>query len=97
MTALGDAAVAEALRQVPGWERADKAIARTYRFRDFREAMAFVNRVADIAERLGHHPDVAIHYNVVTLSLWSHDAGGITPRDFALAATIDMGGLEGPD
>lgn len=89
MSRLGDAEIAEALRHVPGWARVDKTIARTYRFRDFREAMAFVNRVADIAERLGHHPDIAIHYNVVTLSLWSHDAGGITPRDFALAAAID--------
>jgi 4a-hydroxytetrahydrobiopterin dehydratase len=89
VTPLGDAEVAEALRQTPGWARADKAIARTYRFRDFREAMAFVNRVADVAERLGHHPDIAVHYNVVTLSLWSHDAGGITARDFTLAAAID--------
>lgn len=81
--------VAAALARTPGWTRAGHAITRTYRFADFRAALAFVNRVGDLAERQNHHPDVAIRYNEVTLTLWSHDAGGVTERDFRLARAID--------
>jgi 4a-hydroxytetrahydrobiopterin dehydratase len=87
---MDEAAVAAALARVPGWTRAGRAIERTYRFADFRGALAFVNRVGDLAERQNHHPDIAIHYNEVTLTLWSHDAGGLTERDFRLAAAIDV-------
>jgi 4a-hydroxytetrahydrobiopterin dehydratase len=85
---LDEQGIAAALRTTPGWERAGAEIRRVYRFGDFREALAFVNRVADIAERAGHHPDIAIRYNVVTLTLTTHDAGGLTTRDFALAESI---------
>jgi 4a-hydroxytetrahydrobiopterin dehydratase len=88
---LDDAALAEAVRRTPGWERAGAEIRRTYRFRDFREALAFVNRVGDLAERAGHHPDIDIRYNVVTLALTTHDAGGLTAKDFELALSIDAG------
>jgi 4a-hydroxytetrahydrobiopterin dehydratase len=88
---LDDAALAEAARRTPGWERAGAEIRRTYRFRDFREALAFVNRVGDLAERAGHHPDIDIRYNVVTLALTTHDAGGLTAKDFELARSIDAG------
>ena len=81
--------IAEALRRTPGWERAGAEIRRTYRFRDFREAMGFVNRVAEEAERAGHHPDIDIRYNAVTLALTTHDAGGLTAKDFDLARAID--------
>jgi 4a-hydroxytetrahydrobiopterin dehydratase len=90
---VDDAAAAAGLARLPGWARAGRAIARTYRFEDFRGALAFVNRVAALAERQQHHPDIDIRYNEVTLSVWTHDAGGLTERDFRLAAAIDA---EGP-
>jgi 4a-hydroxytetrahydrobiopterin dehydratase len=89
MSRLDEAGVAQALRQTPGWTRAGDEIKRTYRFEDFREALAFVNRVGELAERAGHHPDVDIRYNAVTLALTTHDAAGLTARDFELARAID--------
>ena len=86
---MDDAAAAAGLARLPGWARAGRAIARTYRFEDFRGALAFVNRVGAVAERQQHHPDIDIRYNDVTLSVWTHDAGGLTERDFRLAAAID--------
>jgi len=86
---VDDAAAAAGLARLPGWARAGRAIARTYRFEDFRGALAFVNRVGAVAERQQHHPDIDIRYNEVTLSVWTHDAGGLTERDFRLAAAID--------
>ena len=91
MSRLNDAQIAQALRQTPGWERAGPEITRTYRFKDFREALAFVNRVGALAERAGHHPDIDIRYSAVTLALTSHDAGGLSGKDFELARTIDAG------
>ena len=91
MSRLDEAGIVAALRQTPGWERADSEIRRTYRFKDFREALAFVNRVGDLAERAGHHPDIDIRYSAVTLALTSHDAGGLTAKDFELAGAIDRG------
>ena len=89
MSPLGEGEIAAELAQTPGWRRSGGAIERTYRFEDFKEAMLFVNGVASLAERANHHPDVTIHYNEVTLSLWTHSAGGITTKDFALARRID--------
>jgi 4a-hydroxytetrahydrobiopterin dehydratase len=86
---VDDAAITAALARLPGWTRAGRAIARTYRLADFRAALAFVNRVGELAERQQHHPDIAVHYNEVTLTLWSHDAGGVTERDVRLATAID--------
>jgi 4a-hydroxytetrahydrobiopterin dehydratase len=86
---LDEAAVARALAQLPGWERAGSAIRRTYRFEDFRAALAFVNRVGELAERAGHHPDIDIRYNAVTLALTTHDAGGLTGKDLDLARAVD--------
>jgi 4a-hydroxytetrahydrobiopterin dehydratase len=86
---LDDAALAAALARLTGWTRAGRAIEKTYRFGDFRAALAFVNRVGELAERQQHHPDIAIHYSEVTLTLWSHDAGGVTSRDVKLAEAID--------
>ena len=89
MSPLGDAEIAAEVARAPGWRRSGKAIERTYRFVDFKEAMIFVNRVAWLAERANHHPDVTIRYNEVTLSVWTHSEGGLTPRDFSLAHSID--------
>jgi 4a-hydroxytetrahydrobiopterin dehydratase len=86
---LADAQVAAELAQTPGWKRAGKAIERTYRFPDFNAAMVFVNWVAALAERANHHPDMSIRYNEVTVSMWTHSDGGLTPKDFALARGID--------
>ncbi len=77
------------LATVPDWKLAGKTIERKLKFTDFREAMAFVNRVADLAEVADHHPDILIHYNQVTLVAWTHTVGGVTERDFRLAAEID--------
>jgi 4a-hydroxytetrahydrobiopterin dehydratase len=86
---LDEAALSTALARLAGWRRAGRAIEKGYRFADFRAALAFVNRVGELAERQQHHPDITIHYSEVTLTLWSHDAGGVTPRDVKLAEAID--------
>ncbi|HEX9820995.1 MAG TPA: 4a-hydroxytetrahydrobiopterin dehydratase [Methylomirabilota bacterium] len=91
MSRLDEPGIAQALRQAPGWERAGGEIKRTYRFKDFREALAFVNRVGELADRAGHHPDIDIRYSAVTLALTTHDAGGLTAKDFELARAIDGG------
>lgn len=85
---LTDDAVARELATATGWSRDGDAIRRTWRFDDFKAAMFFVNGVAALAEKANHHPDITIHYSEVTLRLWSHDAGGLTARDFVLARTI---------
>ena len=77
------------LGTLPDWERAGNAIAKRFDFRDFAEALAFVNRIAEPAEAMNHHPDVAIHWNEVTLRLWTHASGGLTRKDFDLARAID--------
>lgn len=75
--------------QVPEWTLTEKSLERDYAFPDFREAIAFVNRVADVAESINHHPDIQITYNKVKLTLSSHKSGGLTRHDFILAAKID--------
>jgi 4a-hydroxytetrahydrobiopterin dehydratase len=77
------------LAKLPEWSETGEAIQRTYQFPDFLAAMAFVTRVAEQAERVQHHPDILIRYNKVTLTLSTHDAGGITMKDFELAAQAD--------
>ena len=88
-TRLTDDAVIRELASTPQWTREGDAIQRTWRLADFKTAMLFVNGVAALAEKANHHPDIAIHYNEVTLRLSSHDAGGLTERDFRLARSID--------
>ena len=74
----------------PDWEINPKYLKRTLTLSNFREAVRFVNRVAEVAERLDHHPDILIHsWNKVTLTLSSHDTGGITARDLRLAEEIE--------
>jgi 4a-hydroxytetrahydrobiopterin dehydratase len=69
-----------------GWNEVDGALEREFRFGDFAEALAFVNRVAALAERENHHPDIAMHWNKVTLRWWTHTANAITDRDREMAA-----------
>ncbi len=72
------------------WSREGEAIVRDFRLADFAAAIAFVNRVAAVAERANHHPDIAVHgWNKVRLELSTHSEGGLTGADFALAAQID--------
>lgn len=72
------------------WQQGDDSLTRDYEFPDFKAAMWFVNRVAELAEERNHHPDILVHgWNRVRLTLTSHDAGGITERDHALAAALD--------
>lgn len=80
-----------ALRALPGWACDGKALSRTCVFADFPAAVAFVNRLVGPAEALNHHPDVTLSYNRVTLSLTTHDAGGLTTKDLALARAIGGG------
>jgi len=88
MALLTETEIRERLGRLPGWEHRWTEIRRTWSFADFRGSMAFVNRVADLAEAAGHHPDIDIRYSKVTLVLSTHDAGGLTARDFALAEAI---------
>jgi 4a-hydroxytetrahydrobiopterin dehydratase len=81
--------IQERLKSLPTWRQEKGEIVREATFPDFVEAMDFVNAVAEEAERAGHHPDIDIRYNKVRLALVSHDAGGLTPRDFDLAASIE--------
>jgi 4a-hydroxytetrahydrobiopterin dehydratase len=76
---------------VPDWTLSIEPprLTREFRFKDFAKAMVFVNRVAELAEAEGHHPDVHIHWNRVGLELWTHDVGGLSENDFILAAKID--------
>lgn len=72
------------------WKYRDGTIRKLYAFRSFRSAIVFVNRVATIADELDHHPEIRVNYNQVALTLMSHDAGGVTKRDFRLAERIDF-------
>ena len=92
-TKLAEAEVQGWLKTHPGWALHEGMIRRTFSFRDFREGMAFVNRVADAAEAADHHPDIDIRYSKVTLALVTHDAGGLTSRDTQLGEEAD--GLAG--
>ena len=82
--------VKRALLDAPGWSMADGKLTRNWVFADFVEAMSFVNKVAEFAERAGHHPDIDIRYNRVTLGLVTHDAGGVTAKDAGMAAQLSV-------
>jgi 4a-hydroxytetrahydrobiopterin dehydratase len=77
------------LTQIRGWKLENKAIQKSFKFKDFAEAMRFVNRVAGLAEEEGHHPDIHISYNRVKLDLTTHAIGGLSENDFIMAAKID--------
>jgi 4a-hydroxytetrahydrobiopterin dehydratase len=82
--------IKSALKEIPGWKKKAAVISRTFEFKDFPEALKFVNAVAKIAENARHHPDIDIRWNKVTLALTTHDAGGLTEKDFALAWKFDQ-------
>ena len=88
---LTEAEIALALVRLPGWNRDGDAIVRSYRFKDFTHAFAFMTRVALLAEKADHHPEWSNVYNRVEVRLTTHDAHGLTTRDMALAGAIDAG------
>ena len=89
MTKLKTTDIKSAMATVPEWRRTGAVITRTYQFKDFVAAMKFVNRVAKLAEAAGHHPDIDIRWNKVTLALTTHSEGGLTEKDFQLARKVD--------
>jgi 4a-hydroxytetrahydrobiopterin dehydratase len=92
MALLSDAEIAEAL-EGRAWRREGEAIVRDWRFADFAAAIAFVERVAELAEAANHHPDILVHgWNKVRLTLSTHSEGGVTGADVALAGRLDAVG-----
>ena len=88
---LTDQEIQDLLRKYPEWAVEEGMLVRFWTFNGFVEAIAFVNRVAQLAEQSSHHPDIDIRYNRVKLALVSHDAGGITARDAQMAAKLSSG------
>jgi len=87
--ALGAQAVADYLKELPGWALHHNAIARTFQFKDYHHTMAFVNAVAYIAHVEDHHPDLAVSYNRCSVTYSTHAIGGLSENDFICAAKID--------
>ena len=86
---LSDEEIRERVRGLAHWEVRERTLVRSFTFANFAEAVSFVSSLVAPADEQNHHPDVTIHWNEVTLSLWTHASGGITERDLALAQTID--------
>ena len=89
MPKLTAAQIKPALATVAGWKKSGATITRIFGFKDFPAAIRFVNAVARLAEQAGHHPDIEIRWNQVALTLTTHDAGGLTVKDFSLARQFD--------
>lgn len=94
MPALSAQEVQAHLNKLNGWQIEDGQLVKTFRFKSFRDSLEFVNRVGELAEQAEHHPDIDIRYSQVRLSLVTHDAGGLTAKDFELAAQADRAVLE---
>lgn len=86
---LSDLEIQRALGSLPGWSRRGDTLTKTYTFEKFAEGIAFIGRVARIADEMDHHPDVDIRYTKILMSLSTHDAGGITQSDLTLAERIE--------
>ncbi len=84
------ARISEMLPQIPGWQIKNDHLYREFKFRNFVENMAFINKVAELAEAEGHHPDFSVHYNRVEFDIWTHAIGGLSENDFILAAKINV-------
>ncbi|HEX8053755.1 MAG TPA: 4a-hydroxytetrahydrobiopterin dehydratase [Thermoleophilaceae bacterium] len=90
MAVLDDAEIDERLgRLADGWKRDGGAIERAFKFEDFRGSVDFINRIAPVADGMNHHPDLAVSWNTVTVTLSTHSENGVTENDFQLAAEID--------
>jgi 4a-hydroxytetrahydrobiopterin dehydratase len=77
------------LQQIPSWEIKDGKVHKQFKFKDFKEAIKFVNKIAKVAEQEGHHPDILINYNKVTIDLYTHAINGLSENDFIVAAKIE--------
>ena len=92
-TLLTDSAITQRLASLPTWQVTDEAgtrvLTRTWRTKNFLQSMAFAQAIAELAERADHHPRLSVEYRRVTVSWWTHAAGGLTERDFAMAAETD--------
>ena len=86
---LDDARIAALLPQIPGWERTGGEIAKTFRFKNYHESIAFVNATAWISHREDHHPDLEVGYNKVRVRYSTHSVGGLSENDFICAAKIE--------
>lgn len=86
---LSDLEIQRALGSLPGWARRGEVLTKTFSFRTFSDGIDFVQRVARSADRMDHHPDIDIRYTKITCTLSTHDAGGITESDLALAGAIE--------
>lgn len=89
MALLSDGEIEQRLAERPEWERRGEAIVRELKAKDFLGSVDFVNKIAPVAEEMGHHPDLAISWSTVTVSLSTHSEGGLTESDFELAGRID--------
>ena len=94
MARLSDDEIRSGLEKLPGWERQDDEIQKEYELASFPDAIAFVTRVGFLAEKANHHPDLDVRWRKVRVALSTHDEGGITGRDLALAGEIE--GVAGP-
>jgi 4a-hydroxytetrahydrobiopterin dehydratase len=90
MAALTDDEIKSRLSGLDGWERTGSAIEKQFQFEDFSGSVDFVNRLTPVANEMNHHPDLAISWNKVTVTLSTHSEGGLTDNDFELAQKIDQ-------
>jgi len=88
MDRLPDSEISERLRALEGWEVKDSRLVKSYKFKDFMSAVQFVDEIAPVAEAQGHHPDLQVGWGRVVVELTSHDAGGLTEKDFEVAARL---------
>lgn len=86
---LGEPEINTLSKEVPSWSLREGHLFRSFRFRNFKEAINFVNSLAELAESEGHHPEICIHYNKVEVELWTHAIKGLSENDFIMAAKID--------
>jgi 4a-hydroxytetrahydrobiopterin dehydratase len=89
MGTLNSAQISEGLKNLPGWEYKDNALQKRFRFKEFMDGIRFVGRVAEIAERMDHHPDITINYTRITFSCTTHSEHAVTERDLRLATEIE--------
>ena len=90
MAALSKQEIQQKLKAMRDWSHQGKSIHKRYTFKSFAPAIAFVNRIAEAAEKANHHPDITINYNIVSIALSTHSEGGVTEKDFDLAGQIDQ-------
>ncbi len=86
---LEESKINELLKEIHAWKLKDRHLYKKLKFKDFVDAIKFVNSLAEIAESEGHHPDFSVHYNIVEVEIWTHAINGLSENDFILASRID--------